>query len=157
MELKQIKYSCLRCRMKIKIVNASDNPLPSYAHEGDAGFDLMANETVILNSGEIRAIATGLYMEIPRGYEGQIRSRSGLSLKDIIVNNSPGTVDSNFQGEIKVILKNGGFGSFKVEKGMKIAQMVIARHEVAEFEVVNSTDDFSDSERGTGGFGSTGL
>lgn len=143
--------------MKIKIVNMSDNPLPSYAHEGDAGFDLMANETVILNSGEIRAISTGLYIEIPRGYEGQIRSRSGLSLKDIVVNNSPGTLDSNFQGEIKVILKNGGFGSFKVEKGMRIAQMVIARHEVAQFETVNSTDDFGNSERGTGGFGSTGL
>lgn len=143
--------------MEIKIVNVSDNPTPKYAHDGDAGFDLMANECVTLNSGEVRAIGTGLYMEIPRGYEGQIRSRSGLSLKDITVNNSPGTLDSGYRDEIKVILKNGGFGSFKVEKGMKIAQMVIARHEIAEFEVVNSTDDFSDSERGTGGFGSTGL
>lgn len=96
-------------------------------------------------------------MEIPRGSVGYVCSRSGLSIKDIIVNNAPGVVDSNFRGEIKVILKNGGFGSFKVEKGMKIAQMVIASHEVAEFEVLNSVNDFSDSERGTGGFGSTGL
>ena len=143
--------------MNIKIVNLSDNPLPTYAHDGDAGFDLMSDETVVLNSGEIRAIGTGLYMEIPKGYEGQVRSRSGLSLKDIVVNNAPGTIDSNFQGEIKVILKNGGFGSFKVEKGMRIAQMVISRHDVASFKVVESIDEFNSSERGEKGFGSTGL
>lgn len=142
--------------MKLKIVNTSSNELPIYATKGSAGMDLRANlqEDVVIAPGERKLIPTGLKISLPVGYEAQIRPRSGLALKKgITVLNSPGTVDSDFIGEIGIILINHGEESFTVANGDRIAQMVIAKHETVEFEQVESLDE---TERGSGGFGSTG-
>ncbi len=143
--------------MKVKIINTSDNPLPNYATIHSAGADLRANisENITLSSLERVLIPTGLFMELPEGYEAQIRPRSGLAIKKgITVLNSPGTIDADYRGEIKVALINLSGHDVEIEKGERIAQMVIQRHEQAEWievETLNETD------RGSGGFGSTGT
>ncbi|MCR3759048.1 dUTP diphosphatase [Clostridium felsineum] len=129
--------------------------LPEYAHEGDAGLDLFSIEEKIIKAGESALIRTGIQMELPRDTEAQVRPRSGLALKhSITVLNTPGTIDEGYRGEVKIILINHGKEDFKVEKSMKIAQMVIKpvlRVKVEEVE------ELSDTDRGQGGFGSSGL
>jgi dUTP pyrophosphatase len=144
--------------MKIKIVNKSTNETPAYATAGAAGFDLRSNEEVTLMPGEIKLVPTGLFMEIPLGYEGQVRPRSGLSLKrSVTVLNTPGTVDADYRGEVGVILINHSDKPQRLEKGERVAQMVIAKHETAEIEVVESVEELESTDRGAGGFGSTGT
>lgn len=142
--------------MKISIQRlASDLPLPAYATDGAAGLDLHAAEERTLAPGERAAIACGIAIALPSGFEAQIRPRSGLALKSgITVLNTPGTIDSDYRGEIKAILINHGQEPFAITRGMKIAQMVIARHEAVEWSEIN---ELPASDRGTGGFGSTGL
>ena len=129
--------------------------LPTYAHPGDAGMDIRSIEELTIAPGARALVHTGLVMMLPPGYEAQVRPRSGLALKNgVTVLNTPGTIDEGYRGEIGVILANFGSEPFKVEKGAKIAQMVIApctRAEIAE------TDEVDDTVRGTGGFGSSGL
>ena len=142
--------------MKIKIVNKSTNALPQYATSQSAGIDLRANlaEPVILKPMERKLIPTGLFIELPEGYEAQIRPRSGLALKHgITVLNTPGTIDADYRGEIGVILINLSTEDFKIEHGERICQMVIARHEQAEWIQV---EELNETERGAGGFGHTG-
>lgn len=132
-----------------------DAIIPSCAHEGDAGLDLYSIEEVEINPGETALIKTGIKIELPNQTEAQIRPRSGLALKfGITVLNTPGTIDEGYRGEIGVILINHGKNSFIVEKGMKIAQMVVKP--VWKVDVVE-VEELSSSERGEGGFGSTGL
>ena len=143
--------------MKIKIVNKSKHPLPEYATPGSAGMDLRANidAPITLAPGERKLIPTGIYIALPVGYEAQIRPRSGLALKyGIGLANMLGTCDSDFRGEIRVILINLGQENFVVNDGERIAQMVIAKHERAEWEVVEELDE---TERGEGGYGHTGV
>ncbi|MEM7617783.1 MAG: dUTP diphosphatase [Pseudomonadota bacterium] len=131
--------------------------LPTYATEQSAGMDLTAaiEEAVEIGSGERMLIPTGLAIALPEGYEAQVRPRSGLALKHgITVLNSPGTIDADYRGEIGVILANMGKQDFTVERGMRIAQMVIAKHETVQWEVV---EDLDETGRGAGGFGSTGT
>ena len=138
-----------------RLPNGGGLPLPAYASGGAAGMDVVAAETLTLRPGTRHAVATGFAMAIPPGYEVQVRPRSGLALKHgITCLNTPGTIDSDYRGEIKAILINHSDTVFQITRGMKIAQMVIARHEQAELIEVAS---LSDSERGAGGFGSTGL
>jgi dUTP pyrophosphatase len=143
--------------MEVKIVNKSKHLLPAYSTTHSAGLDLRANldQPVVLKSLERRLIPTGLFIELPVGFEAQIRPRSGLALKHgISVLNTPGTIDADYRGEIGVILVNLSDREFVVEDGERICQMVIARHEQAEWievEVLNETD------RGAGGFGHTGV
>lgn len=142
--------------MKIEIINCSSHPLPSYATPLSAGMDLRANlgTSVTLEPMQRVLIPTGLYIALPEGYEAQVRPRSGLALKyGITVLNSPGTIDADYRGEIRVILVNLSTESFLIEDGERIAQMVIARHEQAEWVV---TDELDSTERGVGGFGHTG-
>lgn len=142
--------------MQVKIINTSRHALPAYATEASAGMDLRANlsEPVTLKPLERRLIPTGLFIELPVGYEAQIRPRSGLALKHgITVLNSPGTIDADYRGEIGVILVNLSATDFVVADGERICQMVIARHEQAEWVEVT---ELAASERGAGGFGHTG-
>ena len=139
--------------LKIKKIH-SDAVIPSYVHEGDAGFDLVSVEDYVLRPGERRAIGTGLQVEIPEGYEMQIRPRSGLAFKQgVTVLNSPGTIDVGYRGEIKVILVNHGDGNYEVKKGERIAQGVI--NELPKVTIVE-VSELSETARGEGGFGSTG-
>jgi dUTP pyrophosphatase len=143
--------------MQIKIVNNSSNPNPSYETAHSAGMDLRANleEPVTMQPLERAIIPTGLFIEIPEGYEAQVRPRSGLAAKSgITVLNSPGTIDADYRGEVKVILVNLSANPFVINHGDRIAQMIIARHEKAEWVV---SDNLNESERGKGGFGHTGL
>ena len=144
-------------KIKIKSIN-NDISIPSYETNSSAGLDLRAylpEGNIELIPKETKLIGTGLYFEIPEGFEVQIRPRSGLALKNgVSVLNSPGTIDADYRGEIKILLINHGSKPFIVENEMRIAQMVVARHERIEFEVVKS---LSDSKRGSGGFGSTGT
>lgn len=143
--------------MKVKVINKSGNPLPAYATEFSAGLDVRAaNETPIVLPPLGRAIVpTGLYLEIPAGYEVQVRPRSGLAAKrGITVLNAPGTIDADYRGEVCVILVNLGSEAFTIERGERVAQLVLARHEVIEWE---ETDALEESTRGAGGFGSTGV
>ena len=143
--------------MKVKIVNKSKYPAPSYATEYSAGMDLKANidQPVILGSLDRAMIPTGLFIELPEGYEAQVRPRSGLAAKHgITVTNAPGTIDADYRGEICVLLVNLGHEPFIINPGERIAQMVVARHERVEWVPV---DDLEQSERGAGGFGSTGT
>lgn len=143
--------------MTVKIVNKSGRALPAYATEFAAGMDLRAalDSPVEIKPLERVMIPTGLYMEIPAGYEGQVRPRSGLAAKHgITVLNTPGTIDADYRGEIRVILVNLSNEAFVIEPGERIAQMVFARHEKAEFEEVEVLEE---SARGAGGFGSTGV
>ena len=143
--------------MKVKIVNKSPFPAPAYATEYSAGMDLKANleQPVILGSLDRAMIPTGLYIELPEGYEAQVRPRSGLAAKHgITVTNAPGTIDADYRGEICVLLVNLGREPFIINPGERIAQMVVARHERVEWVEV---DDLAQSGRGAGGFGSTGT
>ena len=143
--------------VKFKIVNRGRQQLPAYATELSAGMDLRANidESITLNPMERRIIPTGLYMALPSGYEAQVRPRSGLAFKHgITVLNSPGTIDADYRGEIGVLLVNLSNEPFVITEGERIAQMVIARHEQGQFEVV---DELDQTERGEGGYGHTGV
>ncbi len=143
--------------MQVKVINKSKHALPAYATEAAAGMDLRANlpEPVVLKPLERRLIPTGLFIELPVGYEAQIRPRSGLAIKKgITVLNSPGTIDADYRGEVCVILVNLSAEDFVVEDGERICQMVIARHEQAHWLEV---DALGDTERGAGGFGHTGV
>lgn len=140
----------------IKVVNTSAHPLPQYQTEASAGMDLRANleESIVLQPMERKLIPTGLFIELPLGYEAQIRPRSGLAFKHgITVLNSPGTIDADYRGEIKVLLINFGTEAFAIENGERIAQMVVAAHAQINWQ---NTEQLSDSERSAGGFGSTG-
>ena len=140
--------------MNINIVNRSENPLPKYARQGDAGMDICAAEDDFLAPFNWKAVSTGLFVEIPEGYEIQIRSRSGLAFKyGVSVLNSPGTIDSGYRGEIKVILKNSDHRRYNIQKGERIAQMVVAPVTAA---FLTEVAELSDTERGEGGLGSTG-
>ena len=142
--------------MQLKIKKLSPTAqLPSYAHPGDAGLDLFALEAQAIAPGEAQLIRTGIALELPPGMEAQVRPRSGLALKhSITVLNSPGTVDAGYRGEVGVVLINHGHETFQVTTGMKIAQMVI--NAVIQAQVVE-VESLSDSARGAGGYGSTGL
>lgn len=148
--------------MSIKVAlktleNAVGLQLPTYATAQSAGMDLTAalDEAFTLEPGQRTLIPTGLSIALPVGFEAQIRPRSGLALKHgITVLNTPGTVDADYRGEIKVILANLGDEAFTIERGMRIAQMVIAKHETVEWSIV---DDLEETARGAGGFGSTGT
>lgn len=143
--------------MIVKIVNSSENPLPDYSTASSAGMDLRANleQAVSLKPLERKLIPTGLYMELPEGYEAQIRPRSGLALKKgISVLNTPGTIDADYRGEIGIILVNLSNEEFIVEHGERICQMVINKVESVKWNLVGSLED---SERGDGGFGHTGT
>lgn len=142
--------------MKVKIVNKSAFPVPTYATGLSAGMDLKANitESVTIDSLERAMIPTGLFIELPQGYEAQVRPRSGLAAKyGITVANAPGTIDADYRGEIKVILINLSKDKFVINPGERIAQMVVAKHENVEWEEV---EVLGETKRGEGGFGSTG-
>lgn len=142
--------------MKIRIVNHSKHPLPAYETIASAGMDLRAHleEDITLKPMERTLVPTGLFIELPIGFEAQVRPRSGLAYKKGVgVVNSPGTIDADYRGEIKVILINMSNENLIIPDGERIAQMVIAKHERAEWEEVES---LSETERGAGGFGSTG-
>jgi dUTP pyrophosphatase len=143
--------------MKVKIVNQSKHELPGYETEASAGMDLRANinNPVVLKPLERNLIPTGLFIELPVGFEAQIRPRSGLAIKKgITLLNSPGTIDADYRGEIKVILANISSEEFVINDGDRIAQMVISRHEQAEWIEVS---ELVETDRGSGGFGSTGT
>ena len=143
--------------MKINIINKSQHALPSYETIASAGMDLRANLTqpIVIEPMERALIPTGLFMELPIGYEAQVRPRSGLALKKgITCLNSPGTIDADYRGEVGVILANLSKETFVVENGERIAQMVIAKHERAEWV---EAEELSTTARGAGGFGSTGV
>ena len=143
--------------MKLKIVNTSDNPLPVYETSGSAGMDLRAQlqEPVMLKPLQRALIPTGLYIELPDGYEARVRPRSGLALKKgVTVLNSPGTIDSDYRGEIKVIMINLSNETTVINTGERIAQMIIAKYEKVTLKEV---DELSETERGEGGFGHTGV
>jgi dUTP pyrophosphatase len=142
--------------MKVKVVNSSAFALPEYQTPLSAGLDIRANlsESITLSPLERAMVPTGLFVELPEGYEMQIRPRSGLAAKHgITVLNSPGTIDADYRGEIKVILVNLSNTPFTIEPGERIAQMIVARYEQVEWQAVES---LSGTERGAGGFGSTG-
>jgi dUTP pyrophosphatase len=142
--------------MNIQVINKSKHPLPAYATELSAGMDIRANLSASVNLKPLERclISKGLYIALPKGYEAQIRPRSGLAIKKgITVLNSPGTIDADYRGEICIILVNLSAEPFVIEDGERIAQMVIARHEQAEWTEVQTLDE---TERGSGGFGHTG-
>jgi dUTP pyrophosphatase len=142
--------------MQVNIINKSQHPLPNYETLGSAGMDIRANleSSIILHSLERTAVPTGLFLELPVGFEAQIRPRSGMALKQgLSVPNSPGTIDSDYRGEIKVIVVNLSKDPIEIKDGDRIAQMVIAKYESISWNMV---DSLSDTDRGEGGFGSTG-
>ena len=141
--------------LKVKIKKIVDVKTPSYAHKGDSGVDLYSIEDYELKSMERKLIRTGIKIQIPYGYEVQIRPKSGLAIEHGITQiNSPGTIDSSYRGEVKIPMINLGDKPYRIEKGRKIAQMVFARVEIAEFEIA---EELEATSRGEGGFGSTGL
>lgn len=145
--------------IEVKIINKSDNPDPAYETTQSAGMDLRAHveEDIILNPGEVKLIPTGIYIQLPEGYEAQVRSRSGLALKhNIRVFQAPGTIDADYRGEIGVLLENANrvWPPFTIHNRDRIAQMVIAKHERATFIHVKELEE---TERGDGGFGHTGV
>jgi len=142
--------------MKINIINQSKHALPAYETVASAGMDLRANlsESLLFKAGQRLLVPTGLFIALPEGYEAQIRPRSGLAFKHgITVLNSPGTIDADYRGEVKVLLINQGAEDFEIKDGERIAQMVIAAHARIEWNGVN---ELKETERGDGGFGSTG-
>lgn len=142
--------------MKVRIVNNSKHKMPDYATEHSAGMDLRANieESIIIKPLERAMVSTGIFIELPIGYEAQVRPRSGLAAKNgVSVLNSPGTIDADYRGEIKVILVNLSNQDFEIKDGERIAQMVIAKHERVEWEEVK---ELNETQRGEGGFGHTG-
>lgn len=129
--------------------------IPEYKTDGAAGVDLMSTEECVISSGKTHLVSTGLFLEIPKGVEAQVRPRSGLAVKNgVTVLNSPGTIDSDYRGEIKVILINHGQDDFYIKVGDRIAQMIFAPVLIADFEIVQTLDS---TERGGGGFGHTGV
>lgn len=144
--------------MKLNIVNKSDNAMPAYETVNSAGMDLRAylpDGELVINPMQRALVPTGLFMEIPVGYEGQVRPRSGLAIKSgITVLNSPGTIDADYRGEVKVILINLSDTDFVIKSGDRIAQLVIAKHEQPDVVEVQT---LSETERGAGGFGHTGV
>ena len=143
--------------MQIKIINKSPHPLPAYETIASAGMDMRANitEPITIKSLQRSMIPTGLFIELPVGFEAQVRPRSGLAAKNgVTCLNSPGTIDADYRGELKVILVNLSHNDFTINNGDRIAQMVIAKHERAEFVEVS---ELSETTRGAGGFGSTGV
>lgn len=143
--------------MKVQIINKGHQSLPTYATPQSAGMDLRANieEPIVLHPMERHLVPTGLYMALPAGFEAQIRPRSGLALKHgITVLNTPGTIDADYRGELMVLLINFSQQDFTINDGERIAQMVIAKHEQAEFVEVECLDE---TERGAGGYGHTGV
>ena len=143
-------------QVKIKILNKSNNPLPEYITEGSAGMDIKANltESILLRPFERILIPTGLFIELPLQYEAQIRPRSGLAIKNgITCLNSPGTIDADYRGEIKVILVNLSNQEFVINDGERICQMIVSKHENVEWE---ESSELNSTERGEGGFGHTG-
>ena len=144
--------------INVKVCNKSDQGLPRYAHPGDSGVDLYAVEDTIVHPNSTVIVKTGLHMAIPEGYELQIRSRSGLALKQgIFVLNSPGTVDSGYRNQVGVILYNIEKDSFEIKKGDRIAQAVLCPVVKIEWVEVDTVEDLDESERNLGGFGSTGV
>jgi dUTP pyrophosphatase len=142
--------------MQINIINKSEHPLPAYETSHAAGMDLRASleETIFLAPMQRKLIPTGLFIELPIGFEAQIRPRSGLAYKHgITVLNSPGTIDADYRGEIKVLLINLGNESVEIKQGERIAQMIVSKHETATWQVV---EELGTTERGIGGYGSTG-
>lgn len=141
--------------MKIKVINKSENKLPKYETSGSAGMDVRSNEDYTLKPECRKLIQTGLFFEIPEGYEIQVRPRSGLAyFYGITVLNSPGTIDSDYRGELGILLYNSGQSEFEIKKGDRIAQIVVSPVIQSEFEEV---EDVSNTDRGEGGFGSTNL
>ncbi|MCR4369357.1 MAG: dUTP diphosphatase [archaeon] len=142
--------------MKVLVKRIDPNAkIPKIEHEGDAGFDLYSNETIVLRPMERRLVPTGISMAFPKGFEAQIRPKSGLAINHgITLLNTPGTIDAGYRGEVKVIVANFGGEEYTIEKGKKIAQVVFNKIEQPELEVVGELDETS---RGKGGFGSTGL
>ena len=143
--------------VKIKVVNAGNQPLPAYATSQSAGMDLRADiqEAITLSPMDRQLVPTGLRIALPAGFEAQVRPRSGLALKHAVtVLNSPGTIDADYRGELKVLLVNLSREDFVINPGERIAQLVIARHEVAQWETVEELDE---TERGEGGYGHTGV
>lgn len=148
------------CRLPVAVTvlpHGKDLPLPEYATQGAAGMDLMAaiDQDIVLQPGERKLVATGLSMAIPIGYEAQVRPRSGLAFKNgVTVLNAPGTIDADYRGEVKALLVNLGNEPFTINRGMRIAQLVIARHEIVSWQEVA---ELPGTDRGAGGFGSTGT
>lgn len=143
--------------MTVKVINQSNNPLPQYQTAHSAGLDLMAfmPEPITLKPLQRALIPTGLYIELPAGYEAQIRPRSGLAFKNgISIVNAPGTIDADYRGEIKVLLVNLSDQDFTIENGLRIAQMIVAKYERITWETVS---ELGETERGSGGYGSTGV
>lgn len=143
--------------MNVKIINLSQNPLPTYETEASAGMDLRANlaEDVIIKPMQRTLIPTGLFIELPTGFEAQIRPRSGLALKHgITILNSPGTIDADYRGEVKILLINFSDTDFEVKNGDRIAQMIVARHEKVQW---SQTEELNETARGAGGYGHTGI
>lgn len=145
--------------MKVKI-KSLNNELPKYKTSGSAGMDLKANleEVRVIKKGERDLIPTGIFIELPQGYEAQIRARSGLSIKNgIALVNGVGTIDSDYRGEIKIPIINLGSDDFVIENGDRIAQMVVAKYETIEWDEVEEISELEETERGDGGFGHTGV
>ena len=143
--------------LNVKVINKGHQPLPAYATSQSAGMDLRANidESIVLHPMERRLVPTGLHIALPQGFEAQIRPRSGLALKHgITVLNTPGTIDADYRGDLMVLLINFSDTDFVINDGERIAQMVVARHEQIEFQLV---DELDDTERGAGGYGHTGV
>ena len=143
--------------LNVKVINKGHQPLPAYATSQSAGMDLRANidESIVLHPMERRLVPTGLHIALPQGFEAQIRPRSGLALKHgITVLNTPGTIDADYRGELMVLLINFSDTDFVINDGERIAQMVVARHEQIESQLVDEPDD---TERGAGGYGHTGV
>ncbi|MCD8162550.1 MAG: dUTP diphosphatase [Synergistaceae bacterium] len=141
-------------KMTVKVKAAEGVTIPAYATPGSSGMDIRANEAAVIKAGERGCVGTGLYLEMPEDCEAQVRPRSGLALKHgVTVLNTPGTIDSDYRGEIRVILANFGKEDFKIEPGDRIAQMVFATVTQVELE---AAAELGDTERATGGFGSTG-
>lgn len=144
-----------KCKLKVKLIHP-EGEVPHYAHETDSGLDLVSLTDLLIKPGERKNVRTGIAIELPNGYEAQVRSRSGLALRQgIIVLNSPGTIDEGYHGEIFVLLANLGSEDFCVEKGMRIAQLVISP--VVRPEIIKFEGDFAISTRNDKGFGSSGL
>lgn len=158
----RISYFCMKNQismtmLNVKVINKGHQPLPAYATSQSAGMDLRANidESIVLHPMERRLVPTGLHIALPQGFEAQIRPRSGLALKHgITVLNTPGTIDADYRGELMVLLINFSDTDFVINDGERIAQMVVARHEQIEFQLV---DELDDTERGAGGYGHTGV
>lgn len=141
--------------MKVKVINKSGFELPQYETKAAAGMDLKSSHVAVVKARNRKIVKTGIFLELPIGIEAQVRSRSGLSFKKgVAVLNSPGTIDADYRGEIGVILYNSTDEDFEVNPGDRIAQLVFAKHERAQLEEV---EDLSETERGEGGFGSTGA